>query len=89
MVFCTQGTSEKDNPCETCGKNLAECTGHFAYIDLELPVFHIGYFRTTISILQCICKVGTSEHAADYLGFKMADKSGFVLSVLAASTILI
>ncbi|KAK2176857.1 hypothetical protein NP493_625g00001 [Ridgeia piscesae] len=50
------GTSEKDNPCETCGKNLAECTGHFAYIDLELPVFHIGYFRTTINILQCICK---------------------------------
>ncbi len=23
---------------------------------LELPVFHIGYFRNTIQILQCICK---------------------------------
>ena len=26
------------------------------YIRLELPVFHIGYFRNTIQILQCICK---------------------------------
>ncbi len=56
-MFCVQGTSEKDNPCETCGKNLAECIGHYGYIDLELPVFHIGYFRTTINILQSICKV--------------------------------
>ena len=52
-----QGTSEKDNPCETCGKNLADCTGHYGYIDLELPVFHVGYFRLTITILQNICKV--------------------------------
>ncbi|XP_013774384.1 DNA-directed RNA polymerase III subunit RPC1-like [Limulus polyphemus] len=50
------GTSQKDYKCETCGKNLADCTGHFGFIDLELPVFHIGYFRATISILQCICK---------------------------------
>ncbi len=26
------------------------------YIRLELPVFHIGYFKNTIQILQCICK---------------------------------
>lgn len=57
MVCVSQGTSEKDNGCETCGKNLADCTGHYGYIDLELPVFHVGYFRTTINILQCICKV--------------------------------
>lgn len=50
------GTSEKDHSCETCGKNLADCTGHFGYIDLELPVFHIGFFRTTITVLQMICK---------------------------------
>ncbi|XP_064623865.1 DNA-directed RNA polymerase III subunit RPC1-like [Lineus longissimus] len=50
------GTSEKDNLCETCGKNLAECTGHYGYLDLGLPVFHIGYFRTIINILQKICK---------------------------------
>ncbi|XP_038060034.1 DNA-directed RNA polymerase III subunit RPC1-like isoform X2 [Patiria miniata] len=50
------GTSEKDNPCLTCKKPLAECLGHYGYVDLELPVFHIGYFRSIISILQCICK---------------------------------
>jgi DNA-directed RNA polymerase III subunit RPC1 len=29
---------------------------HAGYIQLELPVFHIGYFRNTVQILQCICK---------------------------------
>ncbi|XP_005098920.1 DNA-directed RNA polymerase III subunit RPC1 [Aplysia californica] len=50
------GTSEKDNNCDTCGKVLAECTGHFGYIDLELPVYHVGHFRTTVTLLQMICK---------------------------------
>ena len=26
------------------------------YIHLELPIFHIGYFKNTIAILQCVCK---------------------------------
>lgn len=55
-----QGTSTKDAVCETCGKSLADCTGHYGYIELELPVFHIGYFRNIISILQIICKVLTA-----------------------------
>ncbi|GFS26302.1 DNA-directed RNA polymerase subunit [Elysia marginata] len=50
------GTSEKDNNCDTCGKVLADCVGHFGYIDLELPVYHVGHFRTTITVLQMICK---------------------------------
>ncbi|XP_041032404.1 DNA-directed RNA polymerase III subunit RPC1 isoform X1 [Carcharodon carcharias] len=50
------GTSEKDRPCETCGKNLADCIGHYGYIDLELPCFHVGYFKAIIGILQMICK---------------------------------
>lgn len=50
------GTNSKDTPCQTCGKNLNDCVGHFGYIDLELPVFHVGYFRSIICILQCICK---------------------------------
>lgn len=44
--------------CETCGKTVADCVGHCGYIDLELPVFHVGFFRSTINILQIICKVG-------------------------------
>lgn len=34
------------------------CEGHFGHIELELPVFHIGYFKATVTILQRICKVG-------------------------------
>ncbi|RYH24956.1 hypothetical protein EON65_16135 [archaeon] len=37
-------------------KKLTDCAGHFGYIQLELPVFHAGYFRHTLTILQCICK---------------------------------
>ncbi|CAK9300704.1 unnamed protein product [Gordionus sp. m RMFG-2023] len=50
------GVSSKDVKCETCGKNLIDCVGHFGFISLELPVFHIGYFRLIINILQNICK---------------------------------
>ncbi|XP_067637173.1 DNA-directed RNA polymerase III subunit RPC1 isoform X2 [Eurosta solidaginis] len=50
------GVSTKDATCDTCGQGLNECIGHFGYLDLALPVFHIGHFRATISILQMICK---------------------------------
>ena len=36
---------------------MRECMGHFGHIELELPVFHIGYFKATLNILQRICKV--------------------------------
>ncbi|XP_012276667.1 DNA-directed RNA polymerase III subunit RPC1 [Orussus abietinus] len=51
MGICSNMSS-----CGTCGKSLNECIGHFGYIDLELPVFHVGYFRSIIGILQSICK---------------------------------
>nr|CAI5817142.1 unnamed protein product [Callosobruchus analis] len=50
------GTNSKGSPCQTCGKDINECVGHFGYVDLELPVFHVGYFRSIITILQTICK---------------------------------
>ena len=50
------GTSQKDTKCSTCGHGLADCAGHFGYINLELPVFHVGYFRAIIQVLQCVCK---------------------------------
>lgn len=57
-----QGTSEKDRPCLTCGKNLADCLGHYGYLDLELPCFHVGYFKATIGILQAGFLKSTLEH---------------------------
>ena len=50
------GVSDKKGICSTCGGKLTDCMGHFGYIRLVLPVFHIGYFKNIISILQCICK---------------------------------
>ncbi|OSX60618.1 hypothetical protein POSPLADRAFT_1148493 [Postia placenta MAD-698-R-SB12] len=50
------GTTEKNSFCETCGLSSVDCVGHYAYIKLTVPVFHIGYFKHTIAILQCICK---------------------------------
>ncbi|KAM0748584.1 DNA-directed RNA polymerase III subunit C1 [Meredithblackwellia eburnea MCA 4105] len=50
------GTSSKTSKCATCQLSLAECVGHYAYIKLVLPCFHIGYFRHCLGILQCICK---------------------------------
>ena len=50
------GTSDKTIKCATCGGALKDCAGHFGHIKLELPVFHIGYFKHTLGVLQCICK---------------------------------
>jgi len=50
------GVSDKGRWCETCGRTISECAGHYGYISLALPVFHIGFFKHTLSILQCICK---------------------------------
>ncbi|KAJ9657821.1 DNA-directed RNA polymerase III subunit C1 (rpo31) [Coniosporium apollinis] len=50
------GTSSKSGLCDTCGEGLKECNGHFGYVRLALPAFHIGYFRAIIEILHCICK---------------------------------
>lgn len=52
------GTTRKkrDAQCSTCFGTLTTCPGHFGYVKLELPVFHIGYFKNILKILQCICK---------------------------------
>lgn len=51
------GASDKMKSCDTCGLALADCVGHYAYIKLVLPVFHIGYFKHCLGILHSICKV--------------------------------
>lgn len=50
------GAINKLVTCETCHENLQDCIGHFGYIRLCLPVFHPGYFKATLKILQMICK---------------------------------
>ncbi|GAO48072.1 DNA-directed RNA polymerase III complex large subunit Rpc1 [Saitoella complicata NRRL Y-17804] len=50
------GPSSKDGVCETCNKSMQECVGHFGHVKLALPCFHIGYFKSVITVLQNICK---------------------------------
>lgn len=50
------GTSEKGVSCATCHKPLVDCIGHFGHIELELPVFHIGYIKEIQRVLHMICK---------------------------------
>ena len=50
------GTSNNSGQCETCRLNLKHCNGHFGYIKLALPAFHIGFLKKTIEVLHCICK---------------------------------
>lgn len=50
------GVSNNFMECKTCHGRLATCQGHFGHIQLALPVFHVGYFKAIITILQNICK---------------------------------
>lgn len=50
------GTSSNAVECNTCHGTLATCHGHFGHVRLALPVFHVGYFKAIIQVLQCICK---------------------------------
>ncbi|KAH3669374.1 hypothetical protein OGAPHI_001495 [Ogataea philodendri] len=50
------GISSKSGECTTCRGTLNTCHGHFGHIKLALPVFHVGYFKSTIQVLQTICK---------------------------------
>lgn len=54
--FCFQGVGEKGRKCGTCLEDLVMCPGHFGYVTLDLPVYHVGYFKHVINILQSICK---------------------------------
>ncbi|CAI7801401.1 unnamed protein product, partial [Closterium sp. NIES-54] len=58
------GTTSKKGECSTCNGTLQDCAGHFGYIRLELPVYHMGYFKVILLIMQCICKlpVHTASH---------------------------
>jgi len=50
------GPGDKKNTCKTCFRRIEDCPGHYGYVKLALPLFHIGYFKHTLNILQCICK---------------------------------
>ncbi|KAH9375448.1 hypothetical protein HPB48_020600 [Haemaphysalis longicornis] len=50
------GRHLRAHPRDTCGLDHDQCTGHFGRLELELPVFHPGYFEAVHSILRTVCK---------------------------------
>ncbi|MCO5588461.1 hypothetical protein L7F22_042417 [Adiantum nelumboides] len=49
------GTIDRQMKCETCAGNMSECPGHFGHLELAKPMFHIGFLKTILSILRCVC----------------------------------
>lgn len=49
------GTIDRKLKCETCMANMAECPGHFGHLELAKPMFHIGFMKTVLSIMRCVC----------------------------------
>lgn len=49
------GTTERKLKCETCMASMAECPGHFGHLELAKPMFHIGFMKTVLTILRCVC----------------------------------
>ena len=69
------GVANKLDVCVTCRRKVIDCAGHYGHIKLELPVFHIGYFKHVLTILQCICKTCSA------LMLKGPDKEAFARRV--------
>lgn len=49
------GPIDRYKTCETCANNLSECPGHFGHIELAKPVYHVGFMKTVLSIMRCVC----------------------------------
>ncbi|EAN97840.1 DNA-directed RNA polymerase III largest subunit, putative [Trypanosoma cruzi] len=50
------GVCDRVSFCATCGLRSIDCVGHPGHIDLETPVFHLGFFTTILRICRTICK---------------------------------
>ncbi|XP_026193034.1 DNA-directed RNA polymerase III subunit RPC1 [Cyclospora cayetanensis] len=50
------GPNRSDAACQTCGRSILQCAGHWGHARLEVPVFHCGYFKYILQILYCLCK---------------------------------
>lgn len=49
------GTVDRHIKCETCNCTMSECPGHFGYIELSKPVFHVGFMNMVLKVLRCVC----------------------------------
>jgi DNA-directed RNA polymerase beta' subunit len=67
---------KREARCATCDAGPADCPGHFGHLVLAKPIFHIGFMKTVVAVLRCVCvncsrlladEVSTSCHAVTLL----------------------
>eukprot|EP00918_Siedleckia_nematoides_P019258 GHVU01041037.1.p1 GENE.GHVU01041037.1~~GHVU01041037.1.p1 ORF type:complete len:480 (+),score=119.87 GHVU01041037.1:67-1440(+) len=49
------GVVSEQYKCETCAGNVKSCPGHFGYINLHAPVYHVGFLTETLNALRSVC----------------------------------
>lgn len=49
------GCVERNMECYTCGFKIDICPGHFGHIELNAPMFHVGFIKVVKKILECVC----------------------------------
>ncbi|CAN1226378.1 DNA-directed RNA polymerase II subunit RPB1 [Linum perenne] len=49
------GTIDRKMKCDTCTANMAECPGHFGHLELAKPMYHVGFMKTVLAIMRCVC----------------------------------
>lgn len=49
------GVSDSRQRCATCEGSIIDCPGHFGYIHLSKPVYHIGFLDIVKKILSSVC----------------------------------
>ena len=49
------GAIDSNVICETCEQRSSLCPGHFGYIQLAAPVFHMHFMSRILKLLKCIC----------------------------------
>ncbi|KAL0206865.1 hypothetical protein P9112_012576 [Eukaryota sp. TZLM1-RC] len=49
------GVVDSSQHCAHCFGKMDSCPGHFGYINLVVPVFHMGFLTTILKILRCVC----------------------------------
>ena len=59
------GTTDK-KLCSTCKCNFKDCPGHFGYIHLATPVFHVGFITECLKLLKCVCSKCSKVLIDDY-----------------------
>jgi len=60
------GTTDKKLRCATCKCNFNDCPGHFGFIRLAKPVFHVGFIAECLKLLKCVCRYCSQVLIDDY-----------------------